>query len=458
MATPFSIHFLGAAETVTGSKYLIKTEEAAVMVDCGLFQGLKKLREKNWEFPPVKPQDIDAIVLTHGHLDHTGYLPRLGKNGYRGPIYATQPTLDIAKIILEDSAKIQEEDAERANKEGYSKHEPAEPLYTQEDVESITSWMEAVNTEEWKEVTSGIRVRWRYVGHILGATYLEMEVGGKRIVFSGDVGRAEDMMLYPPERPSEADILLLESTYGDRLHGELDDTITELEHIINQTVKEGGTVLIPSFAVERAQLLMYIIWQLHQAGDIPDIPMIMDSPMGANVLELFQKHRDWHKLSDNECEQMVRQFRVVREYKETMEIRKDESPKIIIAGSGMVTGGRILSYLEDYIGDPTSHLVLAGFQAEGTRGRQLAEGAHEIKFSGQFHKVRLHVSKLDGLSAHADQSELLAWISKITDDPEKVYIVHGEPASADHFRVKLKDVYGWNAQIPELYQIEEFGS
>jgi metallo-beta-lactamase family protein len=456
MGSQLRLHFLGAAGTVTGSKYLVKTEQSAVLVDCGLFQGLKKLREKNWDYLPVEMDEIDAVVLTHGHLDHTGYLPRLGRAGFQGPIYGTAPTLDIAEIILRDSAKIQEEEAERANREGYSKHDPAEPLYTVADVEPMLTRMQAVETGQWMDVTDDISVRFNYVGHILGATYLDIQVGDKRLVFSGDVGRLNDLMLYSPQKPQKADILLLESTYGDRLHGSMDDTIQKLQTVIQDTVQEGGTVFIPSFAVERAQLLMYLLWQLRKEKRIPAVPMILDSPMGANVLDLFRKHHDWHQLSDEECEQMCSQFRVVRDYRETLEIRDNEASKIVIAGSGMVTGGRILSYLEKYIGDPQSHLLLAGFQAEGTRGRQLLEGAHEIKFSGEYHKVGIQVSKLDGLSAHADQAELLEWVSDLEYSPEQVYLVHGEPTSLDTMRVKLRDTFQWDAQIPELYQIEHF--
>lgn len=453
MTNSCNIHFLGAAGTVTGSKYLLEFPDTNILVDCGLFQGIKKLRELNWQYLPIDIKAIDLVVLTHGHLDHSGFLPRLVDMGYQGPIWGTAPTLDISEIILRDSAKIQEEDAQRANKDGFSKHNPAKPLYTTEDVEKTLSSFMDKPEGQWLEINKNIRLRFQYNGHILGSTFIEIDAYDQRFVFSGDVGRDDDPLLRNPNRPEKADILFLESTYGDRLHPNEEES--KFQDIINHTVNENGTLIIPSFAVERAQLLMYMLWQLHRAGKIPNIPIILDSPMGANVLQLFRRHLDWHKLSAEECDAMCQRIRVVQSFKESWEIIDDKQPKIIIAGSGMVGGGRVLTYLQQYIDKPETTVMLAGFQAEGTRGRQLLEGVREIKFFGKYHSVNAHIEYLESLSAHADQQELMDWAAAISKVPSKVYLVHGEPQAADMLRVKLKDTLGWEVEVPDLFQISE---
>jgi len=447
------IHFLGAAGTVTGSKYLIKTGAHKILVDCGLFQGIKKLRLLNWDYLPVNIEEIDTVLLTHGHMDHTGYLPRLVKMGFNGTIQGTAPTLDIAEIILRDSAKIQEEEAAKANKEGYSKHHPAEPLYDLKDAENALTHFSSVPEGEWLELYEGIKARFNYIGHIIGATFIELEIYGKRLVFSGDIGRPSDRLMRAPKKPESADVLFIESTYGDRLHPK-ENLDKKLKEIILHTVEKGGSLIIPSFAVERTQTLMYVLWQLRKNKEIPSIPMIMDSPMGANVLEVFKKHKDWHKLSMEDCIAMCNSFRIVREYRETWEVINDKRSKIIIAGSGMVSGGRVLTYLQEYVGLPETSVLIAGFQAEGTRGRALLEGTHEIKIYGHYYPVKAEIFDLESLSAHADQQELLDWISDIKNTPEKIFIVHGEVHAADAFRVKVKDTYQWECTIPELYDIE----
>lgn len=453
MSTNIKVHFLGASGTVTGSKYLIETPDKTIMIDCGLFQGVKKLRELNWQQLPTKASSIDLVLLTHGHLDHSGFLPRLVNMGFNGRIWGTEPTLDIADIILRDSAKIQEEDAERANKDGFTKHQPAEPLYTTEDAENAISRFQSQPEDEWIEIHSDIRVRFRYNGHIIGATFIELDLYGKRFVFSGDVGRPNDPLLRDPQKPKKADVLFMESTYGDRKHI-VEDTLAKLKTTIDETVQNGGTLIIPSFAVERAQLLMYLIWQLHRNDQIPDsLPIILDSPMGARALSTFIKYPDWHKLTERDYRDMTDRIRIVESYKETWQIIDDKRPKIIIAGSGMVTGGRVLTYLQQYISREETTVLLAGFQAEGTRGRQLLDGAEEIKFYGKYYPVKARIDMLEGLSAHADQSELLDWVSNIGHKPDHLFLVHGEPQSLDMMRVKLKDTYGWDAHIPELYEI-----
>lgn len=450
-----NIYFLGAAGTVTGSKYLIKWPDKTILVDCGMFQGVKKLRQLNWQQLPVDMSGIDLVLLTHGHMDHTGFLPRLVNMGFNGPIWGTAPTLDIAEIILRDSAKIQEEDAHRANKEGFTKHDPAVPLYSIDDVEHTLPLFEPQPEGEWIAIDQNISIRFQYNGHILGATFVEIEAYGKRLVFSGDVGRIHDPLLKAPKKPKKADVLLIESTYGDRFHP-VEDVKIKLQLTVQQTMEKGGTLIIPSFAVERTQLLMYLLWQLDRQNKISSsIPVIMDSPMGANVLELFHKHARWHTLSQPECTEMCRRIRLVRSFEETWDIIDDPRPKIVIAGSGMVTGGRVLTYLQQYIVRPETTVMLAGYQAEGTRGRQLLDGAGEIKFYGKYYPVRARIEYLQGLSGHADQRELLDWAANISEAPEKVYIIHGEPQASDTLRVKLKDVFGWSAEVPNLYDIKE---
>ena len=455
MKQNLQIHFLGAAGTVTGSKYLIEVLDKKIMVDCGLFQGLKKLRNLNWDYLPVDVADVDDVLLTHAHLDHTGYLPRLVKSGFKGKIYGTAPTLDIAEIILRDSAKIQEEEAAQANEKGYSKHSPAKPLYDLKDVDRTLLRFEEVPLDQWLPLFDGIKVRYQYNGHILGATFIEIDAAGKRLVFSGDIGREEDYLLFPPKRPEQADLLFIESTYGDRLHpkGNIEE---ELLQIIQQTYQDGGTLIIPSFAVERTQTLMYLLWQLREKGLMPNMPVYMDSPMGANVLHVFHRSAAWHKLPKEDCDKMCDYIQTVSSFRETWEVIDNKSPKIVIAGSGMVTGGRVLTYLTKYLEKPQTRVLLAGYQAEGTRGRQLQEGAHEVKIYGKYYPVKAKIIMLQGLSAHADQRELLNWLSEIKNTPEKVFIIHGEAHPADVLRVKIRDEYGWESEVPELYAIETF--
>ncbi|EAR16194.1 MULTISPECIES: MBL fold metallo-hydrolase RNA specificity domain-containing protein [Robiginitalea] len=450
-----NIHFLGAAGTVTGSKYLLDTGDRKILIDCGLFQGLKELRLKNWEYPPVNVTEIDAVLLTHGHLDHTGYLPRLVKQGFKGPIYGTYPTLDIAKIILNDSAKIQEQEAERANKGGYSKHSPAEPLYDLKDVEKTIPYFKGIPLNQWLPILKNVKARFQYNGHILGATYIELDVQDKRFVFSGDIGRTNDLLLYPPAKPKRADVLFMESTYGGRFHPEETEALPEIEKLVNETVSRGGSLFIPSFSVERAQLMMLIFWRLLKETKIPKVPMIMDSPMGANVLELFHRTRDWHRLEDDECDKMCSHFTVVSSYRETMELRSDDKPKIVIAGSGMLTGGRMLNYLETQAQNPDNTLLFVGYQAEGTRGRKLLEGEKEIKVYGKTVSFKMQVAEIEGLSAHADHAELLDWLSDIKIQPEKIFIVHGEREGAEALKQGIKEIYDWDSEVPQLYGIEE---
>jgi len=448
-----TIQFLGAAGTVTGSKYLIMTDEKKFLVDCGLFQGLKKLRLLNWEHLPVNPESIDVVLLTHGHLDHTGYLPRLVKDGFKGAICGTIPTLDVAKVILKDSAKIQEEDAERANKKGYSKHKPAKPLYDMDDVEKTLPHFSPQPLDEWIKLSENISFRYRYNGHIIGATFIEVKIFDRVLVFSGDIGRDNDLLMFPPQKPTESEIIIIESTYGDRLHP--DHSENQLSEIINKAAKKRGTIIVPGFAVERIQMLMYIIWQLRKRSQIPNLPVYMDSPMGNEVLDIFRRNDKWHKLPLHDFEEMCRDIKIVKKLEETNRLVEDKSAKIIIAGSGMATGGRVLTYFDKYLDNPSTTILLVGYQAEGTRGRQLLEGAVEIKLYGKYYKVKAKIENIEGLSAHADQKGLIDWLKEIKTKPKKIFIVHGEAQASDALRVKIKDVYGWDCEIPALNEIKK---
>lgn len=446
------VHFLGGAGTVTGSKYLLEGDKHSVLIDCGLFQGLKKLRELNWSYLPVSVKNIDAIILTHGHLDHVGFIPRIIKMGFKGKIYGTAPTLDIAEIILLDSAKIQEEEAEKANVKGYSKHKPAEPLYTIKEAHYSLGFFHEVEPNSWMELFPDFRFKLQDVGHIIGASFVEIETQGKRLVFSGDVGRSEDILMKAPKRPKEADYLFLESTYGNRKHPK-EDVKEILKSLILETVEKEGTFIIPSFAVERTQMLMFLLWQLRKNKEIPPLRMIMDSPMGADVLKVFYEHHAWHKLSSSDFAAMCQTFEITQDFQDTLHILEDKSPKIIIAGSGMISGGRVLTYLQTYLNQASTTILLAGFQAEGTRGRKLLEGAEELKIYGEYYQVKATTYSINSLSAHADQEELISWLSEIKNKPQKVFLIHGEPHAADCLRQKIEDTYQWSCVIPELFEI-----
>jgi metallo-beta-lactamase family protein len=445
------IKFIGGAGTVTGSKTLIESNGITILVDCGLFQGIKPLRELNWEPLPVLPSTIDFVLLTHGHLDHCGWLPRLVNQGFNGKIYCTSPTKDVAKLILLDSAKIQEEEANKANEEHYSKHEIAEPLYTVEQAEQVFPLFRVIKTNEVVNLDAEIYAIFTNAGHIIGATSIELRLENKTVVFSGDIGRDDDVLMYPPTKPKKADYIFLESTYGNRIHPET-DTKLELETYINNTVNKGGTIIIPSFAVERAQTVMYLLWQLKIEGRIPNIPYIIDTPMGIKVLAVFENNSKWHKLSPNECVEMCKMFTMISDYKDTIEAIYNKQPKVVIAASGMITGGRVLSYLEKYIGLPETTVIIIGYQAEGTRGRKLLEGAKDIKIHGKYYDVKANILEIEGLSAHGDQQDLLNWMSVLETKPKKVFLVHGENIPADELRIKINEKYGFDCAVPLMGQ------
>ena len=448
------IHFLGAAGTVTGSKTVIEHNNIRILIDCGMFQGIKSLRELNREPLAIEAETIDFVLLTHGHLDHCGWLPKLVADGFDGKIFCTRPTKEISRLILYDSAKIQEEDARRANEEQATKHSPATPLYTTEDVDAVIPKFRVVEKDLEIQLEENVFFKFFYAGHILGACSIELHIDGKILVFSGDIGQDDDVLMFPPQKPTKADYIFLESTYGNRIHPHT-DALIELEAIINNTYHNGGTVVIPSFAVERVQAMMYLIWQLKKENRIPDIPYVIDTPMGINVLEVFKENRLWHKLSFEECDEMCKVFTLISDFQDSMNMVYNKKPKVVIAASGMITGGRVLSYLERLIEKPETTVTLVGYQAEGTRGRKLLEGAQEIKMYGKYYPVVAKILLIESLSAHGDQNDLLNWLSALEAKPTKVFLVHGENQAADELRLKVKERYGFDCQVPYLGQIIE---
>jgi len=433
------IRSLGAAGTVTGSKHLLITPAMTVMVDCGLFQGIKALRERNWSKPPVDPSSVGAMVLTHAHLDHCGYIPLFVKNGYHGPIYMSGPTRELAEIILRDCAKLQEEDAERANRHGFSKHHPAQPLYTVADVEAALQLFKICATETNIILQEQLAFTLYPAGHIPGACSVKFECYGKKIVFSGDIGREHSELLPAPESLQDADFVMMETTYGDRLHA-VSDTAQEMAMVINDTVFRKGNILIPCFAVGRAQEVMHLIYRLKQQNAIPRaIPVYLDSPMAAAAGKVLLHHPQWFRVDGNECERMFSGVTINEHYEQTKKIIRKRGSKIILAASGMLTGGRVLEYLKHYLPDNRNMILLIGFQAEGTRGRSLQNKVMEIKIHGNYYPVKAAVKEIEGLSAHADQRELLNWLKQFEINRPRVFLVHGEPGAADAFRVKVKD-------------------
>ncbi|ESU29379.1 metallo-beta-lactamase family protein, RNA-specific [Flavobacterium limnosediminis JC2902] len=448
------IQFLGAAGTVTGSKTLIESKGIRILIDCGLFQGNKEMRQHNWEPLPVLPSTIDFVLLTHGHLDHCGWLPLLVKQGFEGKIFCTSPTKAISRLILMDSAKIQEEEAEKANQEHYSKHIPAEPLYTVKQAEEVVPFFRVINVDTVFDLDAEISACYFSAGHILGACSIELTIEGKKLVFSGDIGRDNDDLMYAPEKPKTADYVFLESTYGDKLHPD-NDPREELKQHINEAFEKGGNVVIPSFAVERAQAIMYLIWQLKKAGEIPDMPYIIDTPMGIKVIDIFEDNKEWHKLKLEDCREMCAIFSMITEYEDTIAAIYDDQPKVVIAASGMITGGRVLSYLERYIIRPETTVIIVGFQAEGTRGRKLLDGEKEIKMYGKYYPVAAKIVEIEGLSAHGDQDDLLNWLSQLDEKPKTVFLVHGETEALVALRDKIETRYDVNCEIPYQGQIVE---
>jgi metallo-beta-lactamase family protein len=442
-----SLTFLGAIDTVTGSRYLIESGASRVLIDCGLFQGPKKLRERNWR-EPRELASLDAVVLTHAHIDHSGYLPRICKADYRGPVYCTIGTRDLLSLLLPDAGYLQEEEAHHANKWGYARHRPALPLYTRRDAERCLEQLVPVPYDRDFDVAPGIRARFTRAGHIVGSACVAVRTAETSIGFSGDVGRPADPIMRPPAPGPDTQYFVVESTYGDRTHAP-DNGSDLLARVIVQTVERQGVLVVPAFAVGRTQHLLHFIAQLRRDNRIPACPVYLDSPMAIEATTRFGRHGDDHALTAEECQQMQSVAQYVRTADESKAIDRSSGPKIIVAASGMCTGGRVLHHLQRFLPDERSTILLVGFQAAGTRGRTLLDGANELKLLGQYVPVRAQIVRLDGLSAHADSVELIDWLRASRIHPRQVFVTHGEPAASDAFRRKVRDELGWAARVPE---------
>ena len=442
-----SLSFLGATETVTGSRYLIESAGKRVLVDCGLFQGYKNLRLKNWQEFPVPPDTIDFVLITHAHLDHSGYVPALVKHGFRGKVLMTTGTAELCEIMWRDSAHLLEEEAERANRKGYSKHKPAKPLYNQDDVERALDRINTVHFDKEVEIAGGIRAKFIHAGHILGAAQLQLTVNGKVIHFSGDLGRESDPLLNPPAALEACDILVTESTYGDKTHPRVDPEF-ELKPILKKVLERGGTVVIPAFAVGRTQALMLHTYRLMKRGEIPEVPIFVNSPMAENVTSMYHRHKEEHRIDLEEFDAMYSVAKMVHSVEESKELNDRRGAKIIIAASGMMTGGRVLHHVVAYGQDPKNAILISGYQAGGTRGRLLAEGATSLRIFGQDVPINAEVFQLETLSGHADADELIAWMKTAPRPPKQTYVTHGEPSASDRMRFRIENELGWSARAP----------
>lgn len=449
--------FLGAAGTVTGSRHLIELNDKRLLVDCGLFQGPKKNRLKNWEPFPVEPSSLDAVMLTHAHIDHTGFLPAIVKHGFKGPIYCTKATADLAAILLPDTGHLQEEEAKWANKKGYSKHRPAKPLFTEEDARKVLPMLHPVEYGMHFEPAPQVRAKYRDAGHILGSGYLDLKhISGRssrKIVFSGDLGRPTDAILRPPSTPYNVDYLVLESTYGDRLHSS-QFSVDELARVVNESVEREGVLVIPSFAVGRAQTLLYVLRELEEAGKIPELPVYLDSPMANQALSVHRSHiADLNLVCRKKSLSGVRLFHpknlqlsVSRE--QSMAINKVRKGAVIISASGMVTGGRILHHLRERLPDSRNTVLFIGYQAEGTRGKTIVAGKESVRMFGQEVEIKARVENIDGFSGHADYREILAWLMGFNKAPERIFLVHGEPHSATALAGHIQSQFKWDVTVP----------
>ncbi len=438
--------FHGGAGTVTGSKTLVEAGDARVLVDCGLFQGLKQLRLQNRAEPPFDLRRLDAVILTHAHIDHSGYLPALAKAGFRGKAWCTDGTADLCRVLLPDAGHLQEEDARYANLRGFSRHHPALPLYTREDAEASLELLSPVPYGASFEPAPGVTARFRRAGHIVGAARVELHAGGRDVVFSGDVGRPCDPIFLPPDPLDTAEVIVVESTYGDRNHDKADPA-DALAAQLRPVLDRGGVVMVPAFAVGRAQTLLHLLARLKAEGRIADVPVFLDSPMAIDATHIYCRHLDDHRLDRDGCTAMCRAATCTRSPDESKALNRRDGPMIIIAGSGMATGGRIVHHLAQRGRDAQNAILFAGFQAAGTRGQALLGGAEGVKIHGQFVPIKAERLRLDSLSAHADAGELIDWLRTLRGAPRQVWINHGEPAASDMLRVRIRDALGWEAEV-----------
>ena len=449
--TGWSIRFLGATGTVTGSKYLLEAAGKKLLVDCGLFQGFKQLRLRNWASLPLQPAALSAVVLSHAHLDHSGYLPLLVRNGFAGKIYCSGATYDLCRILLPDAGRLQEEEADYANRSGFSKHKPALPLYTGEDAErSLKSFAPVGFGEEIG--LDGLRAKLLPAGHILGAAIVTIGDGKRKIVFSGDLGRPNDPIMVPPAPVGSADYLVLESTYGNRRH-DPEDPRAKLGRVIRKTVERGGIVVIPSFAVGRAQSLLYYIHALKSEGAIPaDLPVYLNSPMASDATQVYRKHRAEHRLNVEACRAMCGAAAIVNTPEESRRLNEMRGPMVVIAASGMATGGRVVHHLKAFAPNPRNTILFSGFQAGGTRGAAILAGAESVKIHGAYVPIRAEVAVIDNLSAHADCAEILDWLKTFEHPPRETFVTHGEPAAADALRHRVEESLGWRCRVPDYLE------
>lgn len=441
------ITFLGAAQEVTGSRYLIENKNTKILVDCGLFQGHKEKSARNWDPFPIDPATIDAVVLTHAHIDHTGYIPALVKQGFRGPIYCSKGTYELSAILLVDSGTIQEEDAARANKYGYSRHHPALPLYTANDARKALEYFKVVDFEKSIDIQHSLQVTLIPSYHILGASFIVVTDGEKTLTFSGDLGKPDSLTMKAPTHLKNTDYLVLESTYGDRLHEEV-DPFQALETIINSTIKRGGSIVIPSFAVGRTQTILYCLYQLQQQKAIPHIPIFLDSPMAINVSNIFCQFKDEHSLPTTQCDDIFSIATYTRTVEESKRINQVQGPAIIIAASGMAEGGRVLHHIKHCITDSKNTILFVGYQAKGTIGRMLVDGIQQIRIYGHIYPVKAQIDTVDGFSAHADYNDILEWLSYFTNKPTRIFLTHGEIESAESLKEKIENKFNYSVVIP----------
>jgi metallo-beta-lactamase family protein len=454
-----SLTFLGAAGTVTGSKHLLELDGHRILVDCGLFQGMKELRLRNWSALPLDPRTIDAVVLTHAHLDHCGYLPRLVASGFAGRVYCTPGTRDLTTLVLRDSAHLQEEDARQANRHGYSKHSPALPLYTEADAARAIARLQPVGYDRPIPILPGasdIEVEFINAGHLLGSAFARIRTGGRTILFGGDLGRYHRPILPDPSTVAEADVLLLESTYGDRLHP-ADDDGARLAAIVNETVARGGRILIPSFAIGRVEEVLYWLKRLEDRRTIPVLPVFVDSPMAINALQFYASRLseldpEIHPAAHGLCSFCTTRMITVTSVEQSKDLRASAEPSIIIAGSGMATGGRVLHHLETILPDPRNTVLFVGFQAAGTRGRTLRDGARAVKLHGREVGVQARVEHIDSMSAHADADEVMRWLNGFSRAPSMTFLVHGEPPALEALSRRVSAERGWPVQIAKYLE------
>ncbi len=448
------LEFLGAAGTVTGSKTMVTREGKQLLVDCGLFQGYKNLRSMNWEDFPFDPRQLDAVVLTHAHLDHSGALPLLVKRGFRGPVFATPSTIEICGVLLPDSGRLQEEDAEYVGRRQRSKHHPPLPLYTEEDAKRALRQLRPLPFDQRSDSIAGMQVRLRPAGHILGASSVELTAGETTVLFSGDLGRPDDLIMRAPAPIERADYIVAESTYGDRLH-ETSNAELLLGQVIQRTAARGGIVVIPAFAVGRAQSLLHAIYRLKQRSEIPDLPVYLNSPMAIDMTDIYHRHRVEHRLSVEECIGMFRVATMVRTPDESRALVARRQPAVIVSASGMATGGRVLHHLKALAPHSRNSIVFAGFQAGGTRGGRIVAGENSIRIHGEDVAINAEVVSLPGMSAHADAEQIVQWLKTAPKAPKGIYLNHGEPAPADALRQRIERELGWPASVPRLGQTME---